>query len=48
VIKTADWIVDLGPDGGDAGGRVVAEGSPEEVAQVDESHTGHFLRRILA
>jgi excinuclease ABC subunit A len=48
VIKTSDWIIDLGPDGGDAGGRVVAEGTPEEVAQVEASHTGHFLKRILA
>jgi excinuclease ABC subunit A len=47
VIKTADWIIDLGPGGGDGGGRVVAQGTPEEVAQEGESHTGHFLRRIL-
>ena len=47
VIKTADWIVDLGPEGGEAGGRVVARGTPEEVAASPESHTGHFLRRIL-
>ncbi|MEQ8356972.1 MAG: excinuclease ABC subunit UvrA [Kiloniellaceae bacterium] len=43
VIKTADWILDLGPDGGDRGGRVVAAGTPEEVAQVAESHTGQYL-----
>ncbi|MBA3318576.1 MAG: excinuclease ABC subunit UvrA [Gemmatimonadales bacterium] len=47
VIKTADWIVDLGPEGGERGGRVVAEGTPEEVAAADGSHTGHFLRRVL-
>jgi len=47
VIKTADWIIDLGPEGGDAGGRVVAVGTPEQVAQVAESHTGRFIRRVL-
>jgi excinuclease ABC subunit A len=47
VIKTADWIIDLGPDGGDKGGRVVAEGTPEEVAREEGSHTGAFLRRTL-
>ncbi len=47
VIKVADWIIDLGPEGGDAGGRVVAEGTPEEVAETPESYTGRFLRRIL-
>jgi excinuclease ABC subunit A len=47
VIKTADWIVDLGPEGGDAGGYIVAQGTPEEVTQVAGSYTGHFLRRIL-
>jgi excinuclease ABC subunit A len=47
VIKTADWIVDLGPDGGDRGGRLVATGTPEEVAQVEESYTGAALARML-
>lgn len=47
VIKTADWIVDLGPEGGDAGGYVVARGTPEEVARVEGSYTGQFLRRVL-
>jgi excinuclease ABC subunit A len=47
VIKTADWIIDLGPEGGDEGGRIVAEGTPEQVAQVAESPTGAFLKRIL-
>jgi excinuclease ABC subunit A len=47
VIKTADWVVDLGPEGGDAGGRVIAEGAPEDVAQLPESFTGQFLAGIL-
>ncbi|MDQ1518972.1 MAG: excinuclease subunit, partial [Actinomycetota bacterium] len=47
VIKSADWIVDLGPEGGSGGGSVVAEGSPEHVAKVPESHTGRFLARVL-
>jgi len=47
VIKTADWIVDLGPEGGDEGGHIVAQGTPEEVAQVERSYTGQFLRRVL-
>jgi excinuclease ABC subunit A len=48
VIKTADWIIDLGPEGGNRGGVVVAEGTPEEVVEVEESHTGRFLAPILA
>jgi excinuclease ABC subunit A len=48
VIKCADWIVDLGPEGGDAGGEVVATGTPEQVARVEHSHTGRFLRNALA
>ena len=48
VIKTADWLIDLGPEGGSGGGRIVAEGSPEEVAAVDASYTGTFLRPLLA
>jgi excinuclease ABC subunit A len=48
VIKTADWIIDLGPEGGDAGGHIVATGTPEEVAAVDASHTGQYLRPYLA
>ncbi len=47
VIKTADWLIDLGPEGGDAGGQLVAEGSPEAVAEVRESFTGQFLKEIL-
>jgi excinuclease ABC subunit A len=48
VIKTADWIIDLGPDGGGAGGEIVAKGPPEEVARREASYTGQFLRRILS
>jgi excinuclease ABC subunit A len=47
VIKTADWIVDLGPEGGDGGGTVVVEGTPEQVAKTPDSHTGRFLARLL-
>jgi excinuclease ABC subunit A len=47
VIKSADWIVDLGPEGGDGGGRVVVEGAPEVVAKTPESHTGRFLAPLL-
>jgi excinuclease ABC subunit A len=47
VVKSADWIVDLGPEGGDAGGRIVAEGTPEHVAKTPESHTGRFLAPLL-
>jgi excinuclease ABC subunit A len=47
VIKTADWIVDLGPEGGDGGGQIIATGTPEQIAQVAASHTGRFLRPLL-
>jgi excinuclease ABC subunit A len=47
VIKTADWIIDLGPEGGDAGGTLIAEGTPESVAKNKASHTGAFIRRVL-
>ena len=47
VIKQADWVLDLGPEGGDAGGEVIAQGTPEEVAETVGSHTGEFLRRVL-
>jgi excinuclease ABC subunit A len=47
VIKTADWVIDLGPEGGDGGGRIVAEGTPEKVAKVKESYTGQFLAEML-
>ncbi|HWQ00196.1 MAG TPA: excinuclease ABC subunit UvrA [Vicinamibacterales bacterium] len=48
VIKTADWVIDLGPEGGEEGGRIVAQGPPEQIAQVEASHTGRHLRRVLA
>ncbi|WP_424974456.1 excinuclease ABC subunit UvrA [Dinoroseobacter sp. S124A] len=47
VVKTADWIIDIGPEGGDGGGTVVATGTPEKVAEVAESHTGHYLKPML-
>jgi excinuclease ABC subunit A len=47
VIKTADWIIDIGPEGGDGGGRIVAAGTPEDVAKVECSHTGRYLRQML-
>ena len=47
VIKTADWLLDLGPEGGEGGGRIVAQGTPEEVAANPDSHTGHFLAPLL-
>jgi excinuclease ABC subunit A len=47
VIKTADWIIDLGPDGGERGGRIIATGTPEDIAKAKQSHTGHFLARTL-
>ena len=48
VIKTADWIIDLGPEGGDGGGKIVAEGTPEQVAKKESSATGGYLKRMLA
>jgi excinuclease ABC subunit A len=48
VIKTADWIIDLGPEGGDGGGRIVAAGTPEDVARVKESYTGAYLKTLLS
>lgn len=47
VIKTADWVIDMGPEGGDGGGTVVAAGTPEDIAAHPQSHTGHYLRRFL-
>ena len=47
VIKTADWIVDLGPEGGSGGGEIIATGTPEEVAACNDSFTGQFLKPIL-
>jgi excinuclease ABC subunit A len=48
VIKTADWIVDLGPEGGEEGGHLIAAGTPEQIVKVEESHTGRYLRDVLA
>jgi excinuclease ABC subunit A len=48
VIRASDWVIDLGPEGGDAGGEIVAQGTPEDVARVRESYTGQFLRQVLA
>jgi excinuclease ABC subunit A len=47
VIKTADWLIDIGPEGGDGGGEIVATGTPEDVAQVERSHTGRYLGPML-
>ncbi|MGD1948939.1 MAG: excinuclease ABC subunit UvrA [Leptolyngbyaceae cyanobacterium] len=47
VIRCCDWIVDLGPEGGDRGGQIIAEGTPEEIAQVENSYTGHYLKHVL-
>jgi excinuclease ABC subunit A len=47
VIKTADWVIDLGPEGGSRGGTVLAAGPPEQVAQVEDSYTGQFLKKLL-
>ncbi len=47
VIKTADWIIDLGPEGGSGGGQIIASGTPEEVAANPDSFTGEFLRKVL-
>ena len=48
MVKTADYLIDLGPEGGDGGGTVVCQGTPEKVAEVPESYTGQFLAPILA
>ncbi len=47
VIKTADWIIDLGPEGGDGGGEIIATGKPEDIVQNRKSYTGHFLKAVL-
>jgi len=47
VIRTADWVIDLGPEGGEKGGYIVAEGTPEQVSQVEASHTGRFLKEVI-
>jgi excinuclease ABC subunit A len=48
VIKTADWVIDLGPEGGDGGGEIVAVGTPEDVAANPRSYTGQFLKEVMA
>src|SRR5699024_9298600 len=48
VIKTADWLIDLGPEGGSGGGKIIAQGTPEHVCTLEHSHTGHFLKPLLA
>ena len=47
LIKNADWLIDLGPEGGEGGGQIVATGTPEQVAQVKESYTGQYLKPVL-
>ena len=47
VIKTADWIIDLGPDGGDKGGEIIAQGTPEELIKINSTYTGQFLKKLL-
>jgi len=47
VIKTADWIIDLGPEGGEGGGRIIAQGTPEDIAATDSGFTGRYLRNVL-
>ena len=47
VIRAADWIIDLGPEGGEGGGWIVAEGTPEEISRVQKSYTGQYLKEIL-
>ena len=47
VIKTADWIIDMGPDGGDEGGEIIAEGTPEKISQCENSYTGSYLKEML-
>ena len=47
VIKTADWIIDMGPDGGVNGGQIIAEGNPEKISEISSSYTGNFLKNII-
>jgi excinuclease ABC subunit A len=47
VVKTADWVIDIGPEGGDGGGQIVATGTPEEIAKVEASHTGRYLKGLM-
>jgi excinuclease ABC subunit A len=48
VIKRADWVIDIGPEAGDAGGSIVGQGTPEEIAEISGSHTGRYLQPLLA
>ena len=48
IIKSVDWVIDLGPEGGDEGGQIVAEGTPEQVAQCPESYTGQYLKQMFS
>ena len=48
VIKTADWIVDLGPEGGNGGGKIIAEGAPEQVAKMKGTYTGKYIKKVLS
>ena len=47
VVKTADWVIDIGPEGGDGGGQIIATGTPEAIAAAEDSHTGRYLRDML-
>ena len=47
MIKTADWVIDLGPEGGSRGGDIIAAGTPEHIAQADDSYTGQYLKKLL-
>ena len=47
VIKTADWIIDMGPEGGSGGGQIIAEGFPEKIAEISQSYTGRFLKNLI-
>ena len=47
AIKSADWLIDIGPEGGFGGGQIVGEGTPEEISEMEESHTGRFLKDVL-
>ena len=47
VVKTADWVIDIGPEGGDGGGEIVAVGTPEDIVKIEASHTGRYLKDLL-
>jgi len=48
IIKTADWIIDMGPEGGNKGGQIIAEGNPEQICEVSSSYTGNFLKNVIS